>query len=417
VRQCYHAGMSGVWKIAATAALMFVWAAARMPAQQRPAIPPLARVRPIAPPPTPLPDERASAGVTRFSFIAYGDTRCDCRTAPVNLQTLEGDPREVQAEHARVVDAMVSRVRALASTPYPVRFVVSSGDAVWSGLDAARWNDVFTPIVEKITVGAGLPYFFTLGNHDVTASPAGTFNHSLGLHNALSAVSRLIPPEGSPRRLNGYLTYAFGYGNAFFLMLDSNIAGDDLQFAWTADQLEHLDRGRYRHVIVVLHHPPFTSGRYSGVSAPSGLLANGQSAASPGLGAAAPVLRQRYMPLFRAHHVRMIIAGHDHLYDHWIERYVDGGRRYRIDAIVSGGGGAPSYVYTGEPDLTAYLAAGAGQQVTMEHAARPAPAQADNPHHFVVIRVDGDRLSLEVVSVGPAPLAPYHGSPRTDLND
>ena len=33
------------------------------------------QVTPIKPPARPLPDETASAGVTKYSFIAYGDTR------------------------------------------------------------------------------------------------------------------------------------------------------------------------------------------------------------------------------------------------------------------------------------------------------------------------------------------------------
>ena len=37
----------------------------------------------------------------------------------------------------------------------------------------------------------------------------------------------------------------------------------------------------------------------------------------------------------------MIITGHDHLLDHWVERYEDGGVTYRRDDIVTGGGGAP----------------------------------------------------------------------------
>jgi hypothetical protein len=42
-------------------------------------------------------------------------------------------------------------------------------------------------------------------------------------------MAKLIPTEGSPRRLNGYPTYAVGYGNSFFIALDSNIADDALQ--------------------------------------------------------------------------------------------------------------------------------------------------------------------------------------------
>src|SRR5215218_5046101 len=49
-----------------------------MSAQQpaAPAVPlPLVAVRPITPPKHPLPPEAESARVTRFAFIAYGDTR------------------------------------------------------------------------------------------------------------------------------------------------------------------------------------------------------------------------------------------------------------------------------------------------------------------------------------------------------
>ncbi len=50
------------------AGLLAVQAASRQSQEQE-------RVTPISPPATPLPDESASAGVTKFSFVAYGDTR------------------------------------------------------------------------------------------------------------------------------------------------------------------------------------------------------------------------------------------------------------------------------------------------------------------------------------------------------
>ena len=128
-------------------------------------------------------------------------------------------------------------------------------------------------------------------------------------------------------------------------------------------------------------------------------------------------MRNVYVPLFRRHHVRMIIAGHDHLYDHWVERYVDNGVAYRMDDLVSGGGGAPIYTYRGEPDLQAYVAAGADQKVRVEHLVKPGMTPEENPHHFVVIQVNGDRLSLEVIGTGPTTYAPYNGRSGIELND
>jgi hypothetical protein len=383
---------------------------AQQPATPLPVVP-LAwvAVRPIEPPATPLPSEAASAGVTRFSFFAYGDTRSS------GALEVPGDGDILHPEHGRVVDRMLARAGDLASTPFPLRFVLQSGDAVLRGINGAMWNVSFSPIIERLTKGANIPFFFSVGNHDVTGMPPGDPGRALGLHNALTAMARLIPPEGSPRRLSGYPTYAFGYGNAFFIALDSNIASDQIQLAWVTDQLEHLDRARYRHVIAFFHHPPFSSGPHGGAS----------GTPMPGTGQKAPdrlepqtvAIRSTYVPLFRTHHVAMIVAGHDHLYDHFVERYVDKGATYRMDSLVTGGGGAPIYPYVGEPDLRAYVAANVAQGVRVDHLVRPGSTQADNPHHFVVVQVDGDRLSVEVVGIGPVPYAPYNGTAKIILSD
>jgi hypothetical protein len=372
-----------------------------VPQASAPVVPPaltFVPIRPIEPPAVPLPPESETANVTKFSFFAYGDTRS--AGTPRGAAPVPGDGDILHPTHGKIVDAMIARIQALATTPFPVRFVVQSGDAVLRGATGAQWNVSFTPIIERLT-RAGVSFFFSVGNHDVTGMPAGDPGRMMGLHNTLTAFSKLIPPEGSPRRLSGYPTYTVGFGNTFLIALDSNLAADALQLTWVTDQLDHLDRTRYRHVIAIFHHPPFSSGPHGGDVVEPATLA----------------IRNSYMPLFRKHHVRMVITGHDHLYDHWVERYVDNGERRRLDSIVTGGGGAPLYVYDSEPDLQAYMAAGAAQNVRVEHLAAPGPTVADNQHHFVVVTVDGSRLSLEVVGIGPAPFAPFNGRSQIDLND
>jgi calcineurin-like phosphoesterase family protein len=379
-------------KSPAGGALLLALGVAVSAQQAAPTVPPVAApvvVRAIEPPDRPLPAEAASAGVTRFSFVAYGDTRG------------QADGVELQTAHGLVVDAMLEKIRSLASTPFPVRFVVQSGDAVARGIDGAAWNVSFTPIVERITRTAGVPFFLAVGNHDVTGMPAGDPGRMPGLRNALAATSKLIPHEGSPRRLSGYPTYAFGYGNVFVIVLDSNIASDTAQLTWVANELEHLDRARFKHVVAVFHHPVLSSGPHGGVVVEPPTLA----------------MRDLYEPLFRRHHVRMTITGHDHLLDHWVQRYDEKGTTYRMDDIVTGGGGAPIYSYSGEPDLQAYLAAGSASALRVEHLMKPGPTITDNPHHFVVVQVDGDRLSLEVVGIAGTTLAPYAGQSHILLSD
>jgi 3',5'-cyclic AMP phosphodiesterase CpdA len=361
-------------------------ATAQSPARATPADTAVASL----PPKTPLPPEGATAGVTKFSFIIYGDTRG------------RHDGESVQAEHRLVVESMLATIKQAAATD-PIRFVVQSGDAVQNGAIAKQLTVSYVPLIDRLTQEGDVPYFLAVGNHDVGNAVDLTDARRVdGLRNYFAANARLIPPEGSPRRLNGYPTYAFGYGNTFFIAFDSSIPDDETQFAWVKAQLEGLDRRRYVNVALFFHHPPFSSGPHGGARVE-------RQAAS---------IRTKWMPLVRAHHVRLLLTGHEHLFEHWVERYTDTSGAHRIDEIVTGGGGAPLYGYTGEPDLHDYIAAGAAQKVAVEHLVRPAIEPGANPFHYVVVHVDGTKISVEVVAVDWGKgFAPYRsrGASLTDV--
>lgn len=307
------------------------------------------RVTPITAPATPLPSEAESRDVKRFSFIVYGDTRG------------RRDGTTIQYEHSLIVDSMLAQIKKLHTTEYPVKFVLQSGDAVVDGRDLKQWNVSFVPLINRLTTEGGVPYFLVPGNHEETTSQAG-------LRNYLDAVSALIPHEGSPRRLSGYTTYSFAYGNTFVLGLDANIADDQKQYQWVKGQLEELDRSRYVNIIVFCHQAPFSSGPHAG----------------PNVEPETAALRRSYMPLFNTHHVRAVFSGHEHLFEHWLERYSDATGLHRMDLVVSGGGGAPIYSYSGEPNLSEYLKANEAQRVTLKHLVKPGVDRGSNPYHLRV---------------------------------
>ena len=322
------------------------------------------RVQAIKAPANPLPDESNSRGITKFSFIAYGDTRG------------RRDGQSIQYEHSLIVDSMLAQIKKLASTEYPVKFVLQSGDAVQDGREVKQWNVSFVPLINRLTTEGGVPYFLVPGNHEGTTTDAG-------MRNYVAAVSALIPPDSSPHRLKDRTTFSFGYGNTFVLGLDANIAADENQYQWVKGQFERLDRNRYVNVVVFCHQAPFSSGPHGG----------------PRVEPETIELRKRYMPLFNMHRVRVVFSGHEHLFEHWIERYVDSSGTHRMDLVVSGGGGAPIYAYSGEPDLSEYLKANEGNKVKLEHLVRPAVERGSNPYHYVIVRVDGEKLDLQVLSV------------------
>jgi hypothetical protein len=322
--------------------------------------------------PAALPDENASSGVTKYSFIAYGDTRG------------RRDGVALQYEHSLIVDSMLKQIKQLQNTQYPVRFILQSGDAVQHGQNAKEWNVSFTPLIDRLTTEGGVSYFLAPGNHDVShAATMDAPERKESLKNYLDAVSALIPPDGSPHRLARYPVFSFGYGNTFVIGFDANIAGDQKQFEWVKSQLEGVDQRRYVNVIVFCHQAPFSSGPHGG----------------PEIEPPTVELRNKYMPLFRAHHVRAVFSGHEHLFEHWVEHYTDASGRHRMDLIVSGGGGAPIYTYTGEPKLEEYLKANEASKVELTHLVKPSVDAGLNPYHYLLVRVDGENLDMQVISV------------------
>ena len=348
------------------------------------------RVTPISPPATPLPDEPASVGVTKFSFIAYGDTRG------------RRDGVAIQYEHSLIVDSMLTQIKKLQTTEFPVRFVLQSGDAVQHGQNAKEWNISFVPLINRLTSDGGVAYFLAPGNHDVSsATSTDAPQREPALKNYLDAVSMLIPPDGSPRRLSRYPAYSFAYGNTFVVGFDANIAGDERQFQWVKTQLEGVDRKRYVNIIVFCHQAPFSSGPHGG----------------PKVEGPTVDLRTRYMPLFHANHVRVVFSGHEHLFEHWVEHYTDPSGLHRMDLVVSGGGGAPIYAYTGEPNLDDYLKANESSKVKLEHLVKPGVERGSNPYHFLIVRVDGENIDMKVIAVDwGAGFQPYR-SDQVSLGD
>ena len=158
---------------------------------------------------------------------------------------------------------MVTRIKALASTPFPSGSCCKRAMRCPTAPTARRGTSSYSPLVERITRErrrAVLPR-----GGQPRRRLRGRFATIRAAQHAVGALPA-DPAGRSPRRLSGYPTFAFGYGHLFAIAIDSNIAADPVQLAWVTDQLEHLDRSRYRHVIAFFHHPPFSSGPHGGVA-------------------------------------------------------------------------------------------------------------------------------------------------------
>jgi hypothetical protein len=231
------------------------------------------------------------------------------RTAPAGPADFEavlfGDNRGAAARFASVVAA------ARAARP---ELVVATGDLVGEGSSDADWQTFFD------VAGALLrdvPFYTTLGNHDV-------YKYGLPRFEAYFAA----PPPAVPYAVRRAFTadaccvYAFDWGGAHFVMLDSNPGAGtaDLQAEWLARDLAAARARGAAPILAFMHHPMFTLADHE-----------------PAL-----VLRAKWFPILRDGGVAAVVAGHNHVY----ERFVVGG----LQVITSGGAGAPTYEVNAAPE-------------------------------------------------------------------
>jgi 3',5'-cyclic AMP phosphodiesterase CpdA len=248
-----------------------------------------------------------------FSFVVFGDSRSN---AGAHRMVIERIRREVPD------------------------FLIGTGDMVDDGSQERQWQEFFD--IERDLLSENV-LFPAVGNHDRQGRgrTADNFRKYFAL------------PENS---LDPERYYAFTYGSARFLVLDSNAYSFSLtdQTAWIERELQsaRLDP-RIEHVFVIMHHPPFSISLHGGQTD----------------------LRERWTPLFEKYQVTAVFSGHDHVYS----RAEHEGVRY----FVSGGAGAPVY----------------------PRARRPSPIDLaavqyfERVHHYVRVQVIGRFVEVSAVRV------------------
>jgi 3',5'-cyclic AMP phosphodiesterase CpdA len=187
----------------------------------------------------------------------------------------------------------------------------------------------------ELSKNVAVPYFLTVGNHDAHVEVTGS-------EETFKAQVDLPGKE---------IYYSFVAGNTLFVVLDSYIKGEDKkitgeQFTWLEQVLAD---SKQHNKFVFVHHPLYPEagkGKHHGNSLDR-----------------YPAERDRLQALFVKQKVTMVFLGHEHLY---LRKTVNG-----IPHIIAGGGGAPLY----------------------------AKDEDGGFHHYVLVTVDSDKVSGEVVDV------------------
>src|SRR5690606_12789213 len=119
-------------------------------------------------------------------------------------------------------------------------FIVLAGDLINHGQDRDDWDHFFASAGR---VFASRPLLPTIGNHEVQGGHPTLYLRQLPLR------------ANGPANLEPGRAYALNYGNALFVVLDSNLSAE-AQVPWLETQLRDTDA---TWKFVVYHHPAYAS--------------------------------------------------------------------------------------------------------------------------------------------------------------
>lgn len=193
-------------------------------------------------------------------------TTAQGKTVPFSFVYM-GDPQVGMDTWGRMLDASLARQPGIA-------FYLTAGDTVNRGNARELWDEFFhfgQNVLSRRVINP-VP-----GNHDYDRTD-----------NPWMFLRMFALPENGPKKTKPESSYSFRYGNALFLMLDSNEEVGK-EAAWIKEQ---LSRTNAVWKFAIYHHPAYSS---------RGTRVNEE-------------VRQYYRPLFDKYHLDMALQGHDHAY-------------------------------------------------------------------------------------------------------
>ena len=196
---------------------------------------------------------RITDSITKFSFIAYGDTR----TYPLH--------------HDSVCEQMLLHIDR---KPELKTFIVSTGDLISNGDKEELWQEQFfdSKYSNISEVLSQLPYMVSMGNHEGQGKLFAKY-----FQNQLYQNNRYY--------------YSFRYGNAHFIALDqfTKLKKGSEQYKWLESELEE-STSEWK--IIMLHKPGYTAGGHGDNK----------------------LVKKVLQPLFEKYNVQLVLAGHNHYY-------------------------------------------------------------------------------------------------------
>ena len=223
-----------------------------------------------------------------YTYRAY-DKYVDVGTSEVVMETKDSTADSFSFAHVsdsqNVPSSGAEFGKVLASVVGKNDFIVHTGDVVENSKYEEEWTDM---LHSNFSYLSKIPMMAISGNHETTYLN-GSYETYKHFHNKL--------PQQESTRL-GYF-YSFVYGNAKFIMLNTNdLQGNNQlkseQYDWLVNELQNNSS---RWTIVAMHNPMYSVGKWG---------------SDPDRNQICLALRQQLNGLFARYGVDLVLQGHDH---------------------------------------------------------------------------------------------------------
>jgi hypothetical protein len=270
------------------------------------------------------------APATTYCYSVYQDGEPVTAPAPLHSAPAAGTGARIQFVAIGDSGGGGSDQRALEQqiATVPFDFMIHTGDIAYGDGALADFETKFFGMYAPLL--ASQPVFPASGNHEYGTADAAPFRQVF-----------VLPENGGPGGSERW--YSYDWGDVHFVVLDTEKTGP-AQAAWLEADLA---ANKLPWTIVYGHKPPHSSGEHGN---DQGFL-------------------QYFVPMIEAHHVPLVLAGHDHNYERF--KPING-----VTYIVTGGG---------------------GRGVRELGAPQPDSAFAEAVIHFLVVNIDGDTLTTHAI--------------------
>jgi hypothetical protein len=267
---------------------------------------------------------------TAYCYTVYQDGVPVTAPAPLKSAPATGSAGRVQFVALGDSGGGGSDQRALLQQieSVPFDFMIHTGDIAYDNGTLADFESKFFGIYAPVL--AARPMFPTSGNHDYETADAAPYRQVF-----------VLPENGGDGGVERW--YSYDWGNVHLVALDTERTGP-IQAAWLEADLA---ANKLPWTIVYGHKPPHSSGEHGDD----------------------PAFNQYFVPILKAHHVQLVLSGHDHDYERF--KPIDG-----ITYIVTGGGGR------GVRDLNTREAGSAFAEAVI---------------NCLVVTVEGDTLTVHAI--------------------